>query len=593
MYPLILIITTIAAASAWWNTADLHPRISNLEIETASIETTLRETNSAVDSLLSTPQASLPAQTGGGQAVTVDSTGSPQEETFGAVNLVGGIPYYLYGSGVVASDTSITLTDFDTPVSGYNLTMSSFGDTGYLTLEPGNTTRQEFVSFTGVTQNSDDSATLTGVTRGLSPISPFTASTTLRKAHPGGSVAVLSDPPQLFNLFPKKADDETISGAWAATSYPTASTSIATKGYIDSIALGGSTNIDTVIVAGTAGETVASGEILYFDTIQDEWMKADASVTASSTQVLLGVAQGAGTNGSAVSGGVLLLGLDTKNAGGTAGNAIYISDTAGATSTSAGTVSKQIGIMRNSTTFYFNPYFGLPDLGVTQTWSGLNTFTATSTFSGVNAGFEVTATSSAIIGDFPAWQIGKFQQVFTGSGTFTVPSGITRVHLTAVGAGGGGAAEATGGGGGAGGAYCDGFVDVSATSSIGVTVGAGGAAGVAGGNSLFSSYVTAAGGATGSGANGGAGGDCTLGSGVANFLEIEDFNGIAGTDVGGSGDDYHGDGGGSVFGKGGQAGEDNATASSPGRQGTGYGAGGGGGNSTGGAGVGGVLIVRW
>lgn len=137
--------------------------------------------------------------------------------TLGAVNEVAGVPYYLYGSGVAATDVSIRVTSFKQPTSLLPFTMSDFGDTGYGTLEPGNVNRQEFFSFTGVTQNSDGTAILTGVTRGLSPVSPYTASTTIRKAHGGGTGLVLGNTPQFYQRFSKKDTDETIGGDWNFT----------------------------------------------------------------------------------------------------------------------------------------------------------------------------------------------------------------------------------------------------------------------------------------------------------------------------------------------------------------------------------------
>lgn len=508
-------------------------------------------------------------------------------EEFGSVTPVGGIPYYLYGSGVGATDTSITLTDFDMPTSGYGLRMTDFGDIGYMTLEPGNVTRQEFISFTGVTQNSDDTATITGVTRGLSPVTPYTASSTLRKPHGGGTAAILSNPPQLYNLFANKSNDETITGDWSTTQYPTASTSLATRGYVLDVVQGTSTlSFNRIIVAGTAGETIAGGQIVFFDTTQDEWMLADASVAASSTQVLLGVAQGAGTNGTAINSGVLLFGLDYTNIGGTAGNEIYISDTAGATSTSAGTVAKKIGIIRSSSEFYFDPYLDTPALSATQTWTGNNTFSSTSTFSG---GFVASATSSASIGSFPAWQIGKFQQVFTNSGTFTVPDGIKRVWVIVQGGGEGGADGTNLGDGGDAGAYCEGPVDVSATSSVAVSIGTGGGEGVAGTASTFSTFVNAGGGNSG-------GGDCTGSSVTAGaFIELENLDGGTSRQESGADPDIFvsGNGGDTPFGRGGQ-GSVSEGDDMGGLPGTGYGTGGGGTDDlTAGDGMPGIVIVRW
>jgi hypothetical protein len=64
------------------------------------------------------------------------------------------------------------------------------------------------------------------VSRGLLPVYPYTASTTYQKAHPGGSVLIISNSPQVYNEFTAKRNAETISGAWtfngnASFTYPT------------------------------------------------------------------------------------------------------------------------------------------------------------------------------------------------------------------------------------------------------------------------------------------------------------------------------------------------------------------------------------
>ena len=79
-------------------------------------------------------------------------------------------------------------------------------------------------------------------------------------------------------------------------------------------------------------------------------------------------------------------------------------------------------------------------------------------------------------------------QTFTSGGTFTVPAGVTRLRIRAVGAGGGGggggsAAAAqlqVGGGGGGGGHIIEQVCPVVAGDTITVTIGTGGA-GAAGG----------------------------------------------------------------------------------------------------------------
>lgn len=291
------------------------------------------------------------------QPIVENPTPPPVEQELGAVLPVGAATYTLAGSGVSGSASSVTLTSLTIPQTGYELEDSDFSPTFYATLEPGSRDRQEFISCTTVTQSSsDNTATLSGCSRGLLPFSPYSASTTYAFSHAGGSKLIFSDSPQLFEEFTAAANDETITGTWS-TQWPTGSTSIASKGYVDAVVTGGTLNYDQTVVAGVAGETIATGTILYFDTIQNEWMLADASDVASSTQAILGIAQGDGTNGNTISGGVLLAGRDTNNVGGTAGDIVYISNTAGATSTTPGTVSRAIGAYHSSSALYFDPHF--------------------------------------------------------------------------------------------------------------------------------------------------------------------------------------------------------------------------------------------
>ncbi len=180
-------------------------------------------------------------------------------------------------------------------------------------------------------------------------------------------------------------------------------------------------------------------------------------------------------------------------------------------------------------------------------------------------------------------------QLFTSSGTWTKPTGITKVLVKLVGGGGGGGYNSGGGGGGGG--YAEGVVSV--TGDISVTVGTGGSGttggtGGTGGTSSFSTLsATGGGGGVASGGAGGAGG---TGNGTLNFT-----GGIGGT---------NGNAGGSPLGFGCGGGGYNNTAGGlgfwskgggTGSSATGYGAGGigGGSSANGGNGTSGIVIVYW
>lgn len=148
--------------------------------------------------------------------------------------------------------------------------------------------------------------------------------------------------------------------------------------------------------------------------------------------------------------------------------------------------------------------------------------------------------------------VGANVTIFTGSGTYTVPAGVTSVSVLVVGGGGGGGADIGGGGGGGQVAYNASFT-VTPGAPITVTIGGGGAgaatggtlAGSSGTSSSFGS-ITAAGGGGGGGFNtvakngssGGGGG--SGGAGAGSGTGGEGFNGAGGS--GGTG--YGGGGGG-------------------------------------------------
>ena len=185
----------------------------------------------------------------------------------------------LSGSGVSASVTSITLNTFKTP-DGREITMSMLGDKGYGTLEPA-TTREESISFTGVSQSgSDETATLTGVDRGLDFVAPYAASTTLQKAHAGGTNFILTNTSAFYGQqFAFQNATATVTGIWTfgTSTIPRLNASgtygagteeyFATKRYVDSVATSGVADasetqagkVELATAAETASSTSAGG----------------------------------------------------------------------------------------------------------------------------------------------------------------------------------------------------------------------------------------------------------------------------------------------------------------------------------------------
>lgn len=235
--------------------------------------------------------------------------------------------------------------------------MADFGTLGYATIDPGGI-NMELISFTGISSSS-----LTGVTRGLGFEADYTSVTALKLPHSAGTVVVFSNSPQFYDSFVNKNDDETIAGKHtfttvpASTAAPVAGDDLVNLTKLNATALG-TTNIDQTVVAGNAGETVAAGQLVYQDATDNEWKLCDANTATTVEQVMLGIAQGAGTDGAAITGGVLLPGgIDKNQTGMTQGDPMFASDTPGAIASSAGTTERTIGIAKSATELYFDPYY--------------------------------------------------------------------------------------------------------------------------------------------------------------------------------------------------------------------------------------------
>lgn len=167
-------------------------------------------------------------------------------------NPAGGQTYNL-GTSIGSTDSTILLSSFLEPVTNVPYTMNLLNtQIVYGTIGP-KTTSSEFISFTGITQNADGTATLTGVVRGLAKKYPFTTNAAYKLPHSGQTQFILSDAPQVFQEYVSLNNDETIGGVKTFSSNvtvpltPVASTDAASKGYADGLAIAGAPDASTTV----------------------------------------------------------------------------------------------------------------------------------------------------------------------------------------------------------------------------------------------------------------------------------------------------------------------------------------------------------
>lgn len=245
---------------------------------------------------------------------------------------------------------------------GNAVSLATFGEWGSVVIKNGDV--WECIKFDGLVNNADGSTALTVATNGrkILPVYPYSGGSTGFDFSAGSDVIFTNDglitssfgnienaqtwnEVQTFGELPRTTAGD-----------PVDDNDLARKAYVLSVALGTLTSID-VIVPGTAGATIAAGDLIYYDDATNTWKLTDADTATTVNNVLLGIAQGAGTSGNPISNGVMLSGVDTHQSGLTEGQTYYVSNTAGDVSSAPGTTEVTIGIGKSATDLYFSPRF--------------------------------------------------------------------------------------------------------------------------------------------------------------------------------------------------------------------------------------------
>lgn len=247
--------------------------------------------------------------------------------------------------------TTMTLDSISTPAG--NLAAGTYG----FVIEQESNSKREYV------MGTLSGSTFTFTKRDVSPLDASTVDSSAddqRKSHRKGSSIKLSNFPILTQLQRILSGDDELDAdtpiVLDASRTPATNNELVTKEYVDSVVNGGTIYFETQILRGDAGEVVAAGQFVYLDETDGEWYLVDTDDTDWKNKKR-GIAQGAGTDGNAISGGVLVSGLDASTSY-TPGQVYYGSNTAGSLGTSAGTneLVAGVGDANNKLVFFGDPY---------------------------------------------------------------------------------------------------------------------------------------------------------------------------------------------------------------------------------------------
>lgn len=277
------------------------------------------------------------------------------------------IPAKILAVSLASSGSSFQLNNIK-DWGGSDLVAGDFGDRAWAVFRNSDGTKLEIMR---IDPSTIASSSITIVKRGLSyGAGDYDTEDSNLKLDWNANETIVelgSNPPQIYDELARKNDDETITGTYTFTNTArpkldsdvdaTNDAELITQGQLNRTALG-TTLSNRLVVAGNAGATVAAGNLVYLDSADSEWKLCDADTAATVENVMLGIAQGAGTDGNAISGGILLRGYDDNQTGLTANSIIYAGNTAGQiVSTTPGTTEVTVGVAFSTTEIYFAPRF--------------------------------------------------------------------------------------------------------------------------------------------------------------------------------------------------------------------------------------------
>lgn len=354
------------------------------------------------------------------------------------------IPTKRLASAITSAATTFQLTDI-LGWDGSALTSASFGTKAYGVFRDAANNHIELFEFDPSTIASSSISILL---RGLKFDGDLTTEVSGNKRSwtKGTLVELGTHVPQLFRHYVDTLEAQTIAGvktfsALPATTAgnPVADNDLVRKAYADAILAGGSGIPNRVVVAGNAGATVSAGQLVYLDVADGEWKLCDADTAATVDNIILGLAQGSGTDGNPISGGILIYGLDSNQTGLTNNTAYYASNTAGAISSSVGTVEVSVGVARSTTTLLFYPRYNqqLTEnqqdalVGSSGTPSASNTYVTTDDVSSAAASGKIVRATSTSLPALGAENLLN-NATFGGTGAdgaLSITSGTTTIDL--------------------------------------------------------------------------------------------------------------------------------------------------------------------